>query len=158
PLAPGDVHASGYPTPIPERVVNAPFEAALAAVLRADQLDSDARVRMRHGHGHTQEEMWAIKYGRLARVPDLVVRPESDADVRETVARAARPRVCLTPSGAGTNVTEALRCPRDEVRSIASVDMRRMTRVAWIDAENRTACIEAGANGREIAEVLGRHG
>jgi alkyldihydroxyacetonephosphate synthase len=158
PLAPGDVHASGYPTPIPERVVNAAFEAELAAALRGDQIDSDPRARLRHGHGHTQEEMWAIKYGRLARVPDLIVRPESEAQVREVVALAARHRVCLIPYGGGTNVTEALRCPGDESRSIASVDMRRLNRVLWVDPENRTACIEAGANGREIGEVLARHG
>jgi alkyldihydroxyacetonephosphate synthase len=158
PLAPDHVHASGYPTPIPERIACARFEAELATALRPDQIDRDARVRMRHGHGHTQEEMWAIKYGQLARVPDLVVSPESDAQVRAIVALAARHGVCLIPFGAGTNVTEALRCPRDERRSIVSVDMRRMNRVAWIDPENLTACIEAGASGREIAEVLERHG
>src|SRR4030095_4274550 len=62
------------------------------------------------------------------------------------------------PYGGGTNVTEALRCPRDETRAIASVDMRRMNRVVWIDLDDGIACIEAGANGREIAEVLARHG
>jgi alkyldihydroxyacetonephosphate synthase len=158
PLAPDDVHASGYPTPIPERIANAAFESALAAELRADQIDRDARVRLRHGHGHTQEEMWAIKYGRVARVPDLVVRPESEEQVRAIVALAARHRVCLIPYGGGTNVTESLRCPGDEPRSIVSVEMRAMNRVRWIDPENRTACIEAGASGREIAEVLARHG
>ena len=162
PLSGFDVHASGYPTPIPERIANAAFEADLASDLvgglRPDQIDRDPRARLRHGHGHTQEEMWAIKYGRLARVPDLIVSPESEEQVRALVALAARHRVCLIPYGGGTNVTEALRCPRDERRSIVSVDMRRMKRVRWIDPENRTACIEAGANGREIAEVLARHG
>ncbi|TMA36020.1 MAG: FAD-binding oxidoreductase [Deltaproteobacteria bacterium] len=158
PLAPGDVHVSGYPTPVPERVADAAFEAELGALLRGDQIDTDPCVRLRHGHGHTQEEMWAIKYGSLARVPDLVVRPESHEQVRAIAALAARHRVCLIPYGGGTNVTEALRCPSDEPRSIVSVDMRRMNRVRWIDPENRTACIEAGASGREIAEVLARHG
>ena len=158
PLAPDDVHVSGYPTPVPERVVNSAFEAELAALLRGDQIDTDPRVRLRHGHGHTQEEMWAIKYGRLARVPDLVVRPESHEQVAAVAALAARHSICLIPYGGGTNVTEALCCPSDERRSIASVDLRRMNRVLWIDPENGIACIEAGANGREIGEVLARHG
>ncbi|MGH8722532.1 MAG: FAD-binding protein, partial [Burkholderiales bacterium] len=128
------------------------------ALLRADQIDRDPRARLRHGHGHTQEEMWAIKSGRIERVPDLIVRPESDAQVSAIVALAVRHRVCLIPYGGGTNVTEALRCPAGERRTIVSVDMRRMNRVVWIDPENRTACIEAGASGREIAEVLGRYG
>jgi alkyldihydroxyacetonephosphate synthase len=158
PLTVDDVHESHYPTPIPERVENAAFETELAAQLRPDQIERDPRVRLRHGHGHTQEEMWAIKYGRVARVPDLVVQPANEEQVRAIVALALRHRVCLIPYGGGTNVTEALRCPRDERRSIVSVDMRRMNRVLWIDPENRTACIEAGACGREIAEVLARHG
>jgi alkyldihydroxyacetonephosphate synthase len=158
PFPPHDVHVSGYPTPLPERIVNAEFESALAEALRADQISVDPVLRLRRGHGHTQEEMWAIKYGRVDRVPDLIVQPESEEQVRAIVALAAHHRVCLIPYGGGTNVTEALRCPRDERRAIASVDMRRMNRVAWIDRDNGTACIEAGANGREIAEVLARHG
>ena len=158
PLAPDDVHVSGYPTPVPERVANAAFETELAATLRPDQIETEPRVRLRHGHGHTQEEMWAIKYGRVERVPDGVVRPESEAEVGAIVAIAARHGACLIPYGGGTNVSLALRCPREERRSIVSVDMRRMNRVLWLDPENRTARIEAGANGREIAEVLGRHG
>ena len=158
PLPPGDVHASAYPTPVPERRVNGAFEAELEALLGPEGLSRDPGQRLRHGHGHTQEEMWAVKYGRLARVPDLVVRPGSEDEVRGVVALAARFGVCLIPYGGGTNVSLALACPSDETRPIVSLETRRMRRVLWIDPENRTACIEAGANGREIAEVLKRHG
>ena len=143
---------------MPERTANPAFEAELARALGPDRLTTAPTVRLRHGHGHTQEEMWGIKYGRLGRVPDLVVQPESDDEVRTIVRLAAHHRVCLIPYGAGTNVSLALRCPAEERRSIVSVDMRRMNRVRWIDPANRCACIEAGASGREIAEVLGRHG
>lgn len=158
PLRPDDFHDSSYPTAIPARVGNTAFEAAIAEVLDDDQVETDERVRLRHGHGHTQEDMWAIKYGRVARVPDMVVRPSSEAQVERIVALAGQHGVCLIPYGGGTNVTEALRCPEDERRCICSVDMRRMNRVLWIDPANRVACIEAGANGREIGEVLERHG
>jgi len=158
PLPPDDVHGSRYPTEIPERTPHPAFEAEIAALLRVDQIATEPRVRLRHGHGHTQEEMWAIKYGRLGRVPDLVVWPESEEQVAALVASAARHGVCLIPYGGGTNVSLALHCPDAERRCITSLDLRRMNRVRWIDPENRSACIEAGANGREIAEVLGRHG
>ena len=91
-------------------------------------------------------------------MPDLVVLPERRQEVELLVPAARAHGVCLIPYGGGTNVTEALRCPADERRSIVSVDLRRMNRVRWIDPVDRTACIEAGATGREIAEVLGRHG
>jgi alkyldihydroxyacetonephosphate synthase len=158
PLEPFDVHESRYPTRVPERRGDPDFERDLARALSPDQISIDPLVRLRHGHGHTQEDMWAIKYGRLDRVPDLVVQPESEEQVARLVELAALHEACLIPYGGGTNVTEALRCPSGETRVIVSVDMRRMRRVLSIDPENRTACIEAGANGRDIDEQLGHYG
>lgn len=158
PLDPRDANEPEYPTPVPPRVVCAPFEQELRDRLAPDQLATDDAVRLRHGHGHTQEDMWAVKYGRMPRVPDLVVWPASEEDVRFLVGAARRHGACLVPFGGGTNVTDALRCPEDETRAIVSLDMRRMNRVLWIDPENRTAAIQAGATGREIEAQLGRHG
>jgi alkyldihydroxyacetonephosphate synthase len=158
PLSPRDVHEPRYPTPVPERRVCEAFEAALRARLAESQLSTDPATRLRHGHGHTQEDMWAVKYGRLARVPDLVVWPDSEQEVHFLVQAARDHGAVLVPFGGGTNVTDALRCPEDEAREIVSVDMRRMNRVLWIDPVDHMAAIEAGATGREIEAQLGRHG
>jgi alkyldihydroxyacetonephosphate synthase len=158
PIEPFDVQASSYPPDVPSRTAHVEFEAAIAGVLGETQRSTDALIRLRHGHGHTQEEMWSIKHAGLRRVPDLVVYPASDDEVQHVVDAAVAHGVCLIPYGGGTNVTDALRCPDGEARSIVSVDMSRMNRVLWIDPENRMACIEAGATGAEIAEQLGRHG
>ena len=74
--------------------------------------------------------------------------PESADEVRASLELARAHGVCLIPYGGGTNVTDALRCPADERRTIVSLDLRRMNRVLWIDPENRTAGIEAGATRR----------
>jgi alkyldihydroxyacetonephosphate synthase len=158
PLDPRDRNAPHHPTPVPERVPNEAFERALAEKLDPSRISSDPIQRLRHGHGHTQEDMWGAKWGRLARVPDLVVWPTSEDEVRVVIELARAHRACVIPFGGGTNVTDALRCLETETRTIASLDMRRMNRVLWIDPENRTACIQAGATGSEIEEVLGRHG
>src|SRR5262249_21773079 len=42
--------------------------------------------------------------------------------------------------------------------TIASVDMRRMNRVLWIDRANMMAGIEAGTVGRNIMRELGKYG
>jgi alkyldihydroxyacetonephosphate synthase len=157
-LDPFDANPSQYPTPLPERVANAALERALAEQLPEARVSSDPRERLRHGHGHTLEDMWAVKHGRFARVPDLVVWPESADEVQQVLDLVRAHGACLVPFGGGTNVTEALRCPADERRTIVSLDLRRMNRVLWIDPENRTAEIQAGANGREIEAQLGRHG
>ena len=153
-----NLNPSNYPPPIPECRVQGAFLEEILVFLDDDQICDDAEKRLRHGHGQTQEEMCRIKYGRLERIPDLIVYPDKDEDVAGIVRAAQNHDVCLIPYGGGTNVSDALRCPEQEHRMIVSVDMGRMNRVLWIDPENRMACIQAGAVGRNIAEQLAEHG
>jgi len=148
-----------YPPPVPaSRATPALRQALAAAVGGAEHVSDDPALRLRRGHGHTQEEMYAIKRGGLPRVPDLVVWPGSTAEVAAAVEAARAHGACVVPYGGGTNVTEALRCAPEEERPIVSLDLRRMSRVLWIDTANRTACIEAGAVGRHIQATLMQHG
>lgn len=155
---PRDLHRSSYPTAIPEAIESKPFLEAISVFLQPDQLDRDGEVRLRHGHGQTQEEVFAIKYACLGRIPDLTVHPHSDEQVAKLVEAAKEHNVVLIPFGGGTNVTDALRCPEGERRMIVSADMRRMNRIRWIDKENMMACIEAGAVGRHLVAQLAEHG
>jgi alkyldihydroxyacetonephosphate synthase len=157
-LNPNDVHQTAYPTEIPASVVNKKFSDEIRSFLKETQIDVNDEVRLRHGHGHTQEEMFAIKHKRLGRIPDMVVYPESEEEVAQLIAAAKLNDAVLIPFGGGTNVTDALRCSDNEKRVIVSVDMRRMNRVRWIDMENMMACIEAGAVGRHIMTQLEKYG
>ncbi len=158
PLDPREVNPSQYPPSIPEPRENPGFVGELRKFLADDAISDDPENRLRHGHGHTLQEIYAIKHGQLTRIPDLVVYPNAVAQVEALVAAALRHGACLIPYGGGTNVTQALSCPVDEERTIASVDLSRMNQILWIDPENRMACIEAGAVGREIVEILEQHG
>ncbi len=151
-------HPSAYPPLTFKPFLNSSFINEIKKFLNESHLSDDPQIRLRHGHGHTQYEMYAIKYGKLKRIPDWVVYPSSEEDVVRLVEAASRHNVCLIPYGGGTSVTQALLCPENEERMIVSVDMQRMNRIVWIDPVNRMACIEAGALGRHIAEGLGRHG
>jgi alkyldihydroxyacetonephosphate synthase len=157
-IEPGDEHPPRYPPEIPPPRSNPSFLREIAGFLPDSALTTDAEQRLRHGHGHTLEEMYAIKYGHIERVPDLVVFPESEEEVARLVLAAAHHDVCLVPYGGGTNVTDALRCPPDEERTIVAVDLARLNRIRWIDPVNRLACIEAGAVGRHLQAQLARHG
>jgi alkyldihydroxyacetonephosphate synthase len=153
-----EVRRPSYPTAIPEPNISPGFLDCLEGLLRADQIDLGGEIRLRHGHGHTQEEMYAIKYTQLGRVPDAVVYPETEEQVTRLVDAALRHDVSLIPYGGGTNVTDALRCQPHERRTILSVDMRRMNRILWIDRANMMACIQAGAVGRHIMSGLAKYG
>jgi alkyldihydroxyacetonephosphate synthase len=157
-LDPREIHAPRYPTAIPEPILPADLLSSLKSFLSPAQIDTNGEIRMRHGHGHTQEEMYAIKYANLGRIPDVVVYPESEEQVAKLVEIVKKHEATLIPYGGGTNVTDALRCFPNERRSIVSVDMRRMNRILWIDRDNMLASIEAGAVGRHIMAELKKYG
>lgn len=153
-----DRFESNYPPKIDPPIENIQFLAETGKFLNQDQIERDVDSRIRHGHGHTQEEMFAIKYGTIGRVPDMVIYPENEEQVAALITAAGKYNVALIPFGGGTNVTDALRCRDNAKRTIVSVDMRRMNRILWIDKENMMARIEAGAVGRHIMQQLEKYG
>ncbi|HEY4002171.1 MAG TPA: FAD-binding oxidoreductase [Candidatus Xenobia bacterium] len=157
-IDPQDPCLSHYPPSIPGARSCPAFMADIQKVFPADGLSTDAKVRLRHGHGHTQYEIYSIKHGSLPRVPDLVAWPTEEEHVVALVEAAKRHDVCVIPFGGGTSVSQALLCPKDESRPIVSVDMRRMNRILWIDPVSRMACIQAGAVGGHIAKALQPYG
>ncbi|MFZ4735325.1 MAG: FAD-binding oxidoreductase [Bradymonadia bacterium] len=158
PLGPDNRNEPHYPPPVPAPRPSGPLQADLAKFLSPEQVSDDDRVRLRRGHGHTGGEIWAVRYTQLERVPDLVVFPHSHEQVVALVDACRRHGASVLPFGGGTNVTEALRIPVDEERVVVAVDMRRMNRILWIDPVNHMACIEAGATGRHIVDLLARYG
>ena len=157
PLAYDNKNEPHYPPQVPEPRRSPELAQALAGFLEPDQWSDDPLIRLRHGHGHTGAEIWAVRYGKLGRVPDLVVYPKSHDEVVRLVEVAARLGACLIPFGGGTNVTDALRLSDSEGRLVVAVNTRRMNRILWIDPVNLTACIEAGAVGQYIADELGKY-
>jgi alkyldihydroxyacetonephosphate synthase len=146
-----------YPPAVDQSRASARLLEALEAIV-VDRMSVEPLARLRHGHGHTIEEIFALRNGGLTRVPDVVVFPESEEEVVRLVALATEFDACLVPFGGGTNVTDSLRCRDEEARPIVSVDMRRMNRILWIDPENMMACVEAGAVGRHLSSALAAHG
>ena len=157
-IDPTDQRPPRFPTSVPKPKSHPAFVRALKRKVGTDQFSQDPWERLRHGHGHTQAEMYALKNGGLSRVPDAVLHPRSEADVAALMTLAKKHNVCVVPFGGGTNVTEALKCPEEERRFIISVDMKGMNRILWIDPVNHLACIEAGAVGRNIMAQLADYG
>lgn len=142
----------------PPPVITTVVLAKLTKIFGESGLSIEPHARLRHGHGHSQAEMYALKFASLSRIPDVVVWPSSQQEVTELVELAKEWQLCLIPYGGGTNVSEALLCPDDENRTIVSIDMKKMSRIRWIDPVNMTAEIEAGAVGRNIIRQLAEYG
>uniref|UniRef100_A0AAX7UNJ5 Alkylglycerone-phosphate synthase n=1 Tax=Astatotilapia calliptera TaxID=8154 RepID=A0AAX7UNJ5_ASTCA len=88
----------------------------------------DAEDRVFRSHGHCLHEIFALREGKIGRVPDLVVWPNCHNDVVKIVELACKHNVCLMPYGGGTSVSSALECPPEETRSIVSLDTSQMVR------------------------------
>ena len=141
----------------PKAVVN---EAFLRAVVAGSchHIDTSDRDRIFHAHGHTAQEVYTLRFGTFARVPDVVVYPSTVDHVQSIMRLASEHNVCVIPYGGGTSVTQSLICPSDESRTIASLDMHLLCAVTHIDRSNMTARIQAGAIGKAIEATLNSHG
>jgi len=141
---------------LPPAKGNDEFMTAVAG--HCKRVSTSDNERLFHSHGHTAQEIYTLFRSNFTRVVDVVIWPGSHADVEAIVAAAVKLNVCLIPFGGGTSVTQALLCPKKEQRMIVSVDMHMMNAIKWINRENMTVCIEAGAVGKDIEEKLRRQG
>eukprot|EP01055_Gregarina_sp_Pseudo9_P005739 Gregarina_sp_Pseudo_9__5738@NODE_839_length_2145_cov_45_377018_g787_i0_p1_GENE_NODE_839_length_2145_cov_45_377018_g787_i0NODE_839_length_2145_cov_45_377018_g787_i0_p1_ORF_typecomplete_len652_score114_75FADoxidase_C/PF02913_19/1_4e29FAD_binding_4/PF01565_23/7_2e28CorC_HlyC/PF03471_17/0_21_NODE_839_length_2145_cov_45_377018_g787_i0612016 len=114
----------------------------------------DSSCRLFHSHGQTAQEIFTLRTGVITRTVDAVVYPSTEEHIMDLVNVAKETDSVLIPFGGGTSVTLALLCPRNEQRFIVSVDMSRLSELLWVDTCNMTACIQAGATGRQIESML----
>lgn len=121
---------------------------------------ADPVVRERHGYGHTLSEMYDIKYSAqgLKRIPDVVVYPSTTDEVSRVVAFALAHNAVVLSFGGGTNITQVLVCPPEEVRAIISVDMSRMNSILWLNEFANMASVQAGAVGQHLKQALNELG
>jgi alkyldihydroxyacetonephosphate synthase len=118
------------------------------------KISFDDQERIFHSHGHTLDEVYKLRNATFDRVPDVVIYPATHEQVEYIVKAANEQNVVIIPFGGGTNVTWAVLCPPEEKRMIVSLDMREMNAIKWIDLENMTVCVEAGATGEDLEERL----
>lgn len=119
-----------------------------------NRISTTVNDRVRHGTGHSQEDMYNIRSGALfkMRLPDVVVFPKSESEVSGLISLAIKQGWCLIPFGGGTNVSHATWCPSKDIepRPIISVDMRLMNKIIQINKEDSTIHVEAGITGSQL--------
>ena len=111
--------------------------------------------RLAHGHGRAFRDVVRALLGRLEFVPDLVVRPTSEAEVAQVLDWCSDARIAVIPFGAGSSVVGGIE-PRvgDHYAAVVSLDLGSMDRVLEIDATSRAARVQAGVLGPHLEEQL----
>jgi alkyldihydroxyacetonephosphate synthase len=129
-----------------------------AALEEAADVSTDALDRVVHARGKSLRDLIRHRRGDLGRLPDVVVRPSSEAAVEAVLRAALEADAVVIPFGGGTNISGSLEAPPGEERTVVSVDMGRMDRVLEIDETSRLARVQAGAFGPALEEQLNARG
>ncbi|KAL9182467.1 hypothetical protein ACHAXT_013119 [Thalassiosira profunda] len=148
---------------LPESGLNTKDIADLTSSLGNDTSRVSTRPvdRARHGTGHAQEEVFALRTGLAEfRLPDAVAWPQNEEEIQSLVSLAGKKNWCLIPFGGGTNVSHSTRCPSRPIdpRPMISVDMKLMNRVRWVNEEDGLVHVEAGITGAELIRRMEKLG
>jgi alkyldihydroxyacetonephosphate synthase len=143
---------------IPPSRAGAAVLARLRAVLRDEQVSLDSFVRLQHTYGKSFPDLFRVRSGLIRRAPDVVLLPDSHEQVESLVQLAQELDFCLVPFGGGTNIVGGINPEVGDSRPIMTLSLRQMNRLISIDAESRTATIQAGALGPELESALALHG
>ena len=134
--------------PLPPSRVEVP--EALQTMASTTDLD-----RARHGIGRSYSDLVRGLRGEVDHVPDVVLRPRTEADVVAALDWATAVGVPLIPFGGGTSVVGGVE-PRGLERSI-SLDLEALSGVVEVDAVSRAARVRAGTTGPALEAGLKDH-
>lgn len=125
----------------------------------ASIVSAGARDRLAHSHGQAFRDVVRALLGKLPHVPDLVVRPTSEAEVVQVLDWCGDAGIAVIPFGGGTSVVGGVE-PRvdDGYSGVVSLDLTAMDRVLEIDRTSRAALVQAGVLGPRLEEQLRPHG
>jgi alkyldihydroxyacetonephosphate synthase len=168
----------GVDAPLPEAArgflaerigpASAPRDASLDAVLAsidaqpprlASQpgIDTGAMSRLRASFGQSLADWLRLRFGRVGRVVDGVVAPESTSDTRAVLDHAARIGAIVLPVGGATSVVGHLELPGGD-RPVLALSTTRLRRLLQVEPESQLATFEAGVAGPDLEAQLRVHG
>ena len=122
--------------------------AQLRAVLPAECVIDDPATLEPYAY---DASFWSL---RMQRRPDVVVVPESTADVVAAMKVAAATGTPIVPRGAGTGQTGGAVAARGGI----VVSFAKMRRIHEIDRPNLQAVVEPGLVFADLQQALGEHG
>ncbi len=126
---------------------------AFAPLLKG-RVSVDEVVRARYARDASDRSRLGFLAGVSPALPEIVAWPQSVAEVRALMCRAAEVGVGVVPVGGLTNQFGAAHFARGGL----CLDLKRMNRVLEVDAEALEVTCEAGVNGARLKTTLARHG
>ena len=132
--------------------------AQLRAAVGDHQVSTDDMDRVVHTYGKGLRDLVKVRAGDLPRLPDAVVYPANEDQVRAVVDAVVAADAVLIPFGGGSNISGSLTPQADEQRPVISLDLGRLNRLLEIDEGSGLARIQAGVLGPDMEEQLTARG
>ncbi|WP_251838300.1 FAD-binding oxidoreductase [Oceanitalea stevensii] len=159
-----DLSAPGTPPPsfddidVPATRLPEDLAAELRSALGEDHVVTTDLDRVVHTYGKGLVDLVRVRAGHLPRVPDVVVYPGTEEEVRAVVDAVVASDAVLIPFGGGSNISGSLTPPADETRPVVSLDLGRLNRVLEVDEDAGLARVQAGVLGPDLEEQLTARG
>ena len=119
---------------------------------------TDDLERVVHCYGKSYKDLVRIRNGIFENVPDIVLYPANDKDIKIIFDLCIKHRVSLTPFGGGTSVVGGVDCLKGDANYSCSVDLTSMKGLIRFDEKSQIAEFEAGIFGPELEKILGEKG
>jgi len=143
---------------VPASQLRDDLRAKLVEAIGEQYVATDDEVRVIHAFGKGVRDLVRVRRGQLDRIPDVVVYPADEAQVRAVMDAVLEADAVVIPYGGGSNIVAALEPEKGEQRQVVTVNMGRMGKVLEIDEHSCLARIEAGALGPDMEEQLNKQG
>ncbi|WP_324650945.1 FAD-binding oxidoreductase [Georgenia sp. H159] len=159
-----DLSVPGTPPPsfedlsVPASQLPAELGSVLRSALGEEHVVIEDLDRVVHTYGKGLVDLVRIRAGYLPRVPDVVVYPGSEDEVRAVVDAVVAADGVLIPFGGGSNISGSLTPPPKESRTVVSLDLGRLNRVLEIDEDAGLARVQTGALGPDLEDQLTARG
>ncbi|MEO9224295.1 MAG: FAD-binding oxidoreductase, partial [Acidimicrobiales bacterium] len=120
---------------------------------------TDPWSRAGHTHGKAFRDVVRNLEGRLDHPPDIVARPQTEADVVSLLDWCSDAGIAAIAYGGGSSVVGGIEPDvGDDYPGVVTIDMTSMDHVLEIDRVSRAARIQAGALGPVLEDQLRPHG
>lgn len=143
---------------LPQQIINEEFINSIKGILKHDQVNVDKIDRLIHAYGKSFRDLWRIRHGIIKGAPDIVIYPETEAEICEIIKIANKTAVKIIPFGGGSNIAGSLEILKQGNDCVVSLDLKRMNKVLSIDKKSSVAKIQAGVLGPYMEEQLQREG
>jgi alkyldihydroxyacetonephosphate synthase len=120
---------------------------------------AERHERATHAYGRAYRDVVRAFHGRFDHAPDLVARPQDEADVEKLLEWAAGAGAAVIPFGGGTSVVGGVEARvGDRYAGAVAMDLTALDRVLEVDEVSGAARIQAGAAGPVLEEQLAERG